>query len=215
MDAKVLRAAVSAAIRVSVSTTLIGCGGSVTTDAGGAAGATTSGVSAAGSGKSGGDTTTPAYPSPVAMPAAGGTGGAPAATASAGTQTVMHAGGMASAGTASTSEGGNGEAGEPSMASGGAGPSFCACAALLADVKAGEALSSDAQVCCQVVIDDYPPVSAADQACVNDFQWFVIPAHQQCCTTLDAWLQPACTPWGPPVPAEAPLAALLDWELAA
>ena len=35
MDAKVLRAAVSAAIRVTISTTLIGCGGSVVGDADG------------------------------------------------------------------------------------------------------------------------------------------------------------------------------------
>ena len=214
MDAKVLRAAVSAAIRVTVSTTLIGCGGNVTSEAGGAAGASTGGVatSTGGPSKGLGEKATTPYPTPNGTPAAGGSEAATGGTGALGGQPT---GGMASAGTAAQNDGGTSDGGEPSTASGGAPADLCACKALLTDVKAGEALSSEAKVCCQAVIDVYLTEVVTRQACWADFSWFSLPAHQQCCTTLDAWQQPACTPWGPPVPPEAPLAALLNWELAA
>jgi hypothetical protein len=215
MDAKVLRAAVSAAIRVTVSTTLIGCGGNVTSDAGGAAGATTGGVatSAKGNGKSAGDTIAPSYPLPSGTPSSGGTGGGGVAGGgwSMGGQPTA---GTGSGATAPMSEAGASEGG--AAGSSGEAPSVCACTATLAEVKPGEALSSDALACCQVVIDAYLTPAVQEEACWFDFQWFVQPAHQQCCAAIsDAWQQPACTPWGPPVPPEAPLSALLDWELAA
>ena len=217
MDAKILRAAVSAAIRVTVSTTVIGCGGNVTSDAGGSAGAAHAPSSVGGSsnGKSTAGKTKTATPIPRPEPASGGTGGgAEPATGGAWALGGQPTGGTASAGSAAQSEGGTSDGGEPNTAGGGAGPSLCACTALLANVKTGDTLSDDAKLCCQTAIDGFLSPEAEDQACWADLQWFSSPAHQLCCT-VDTWQHPACTPWGPAVPPELPLAALLEWEAAA
>jgi hypothetical protein len=91
----------------------------------------------------------------------------------------------------------------------------CACKALLENVKDGDVLSNDAKVCCQAAIDNYLQRPATEEQCSIFSDWFSLPAHQQCCTALNAWQEPACTPWGPPVPPELSSDALLEWEAAA
>jgi hypothetical protein len=225
MDAKILKAAISAAIRVTVSTTVIGCGGSVTTDAGGA-----SGPSAAGSSThatTGGNASTKstddqaAYPYPVAQPESGGTGNdAPTATGGSpvGNQTggmTNAMGGLASAGTAT-----GGEAGEPAV--GGAASEVCggaidACLTSLEKLQFGDSLTAANLHCCKTALDGLMELQAAAAECYwpLDSRFLSMPAHQQCCVELDAWQQSACTPWGPPVPPELALDTLIEWEAAA
>jgi hypothetical protein len=218
MDAKVLRAAVSAAIRVTVSTTLIGCGGQMSTDAAVAGAHATGGPMGSGGQSNGakGSDNQASVSDPKSQPASGGKAGtsettAGAATAGSATGGGTPLGGMASlGGTASAA--GAGSAGEPN---GGAAPDSCACTALLASVKSGEVLSSDAKVCCQTIFADYFKPPTMHEQCSSKLDWFLSPAHDACCNALNAWQVSACTPWGPPVPPELALAALLEWEAAA
>ncbi len=202
MDAKILKAAVSAAIRVTVSTTLIGCGGQMSTDAG-AAGAPGAAGHVGSNGQSAKGSDTPAnvdYPY-----------GEPASSGNAATGGGAPVGGMASqGGTASTAEAGS--AGE---ASAGEPLDSCACKALLASVKEGDVLSSEAKLCCQAMFADWLKPPTTNDQCSSQLDWFSSAAHGQCCTVLDAWQQSACTPWGPPVPPELPFEALLEWQAAA
>ena len=206
MDAKILKAAVSAAIRVTVSTTLIGCGGQMATDAGGAGAASAGGpMGSNGQSKatqSSGDPANVDYPS--TEPAHGGKPGMPQTTAGAATSGGA-AGGMAS--TAEAGSAGEATSGEPLDS--------CACQALLASVQEGDALSSDAQACCQTMFADWLKPTATDAQCSSKLEWFASAAHTQCCNVLKAWQEPACSPWGPPVPPELPFEALLEWEAAA
>lgn len=221
MDAKVLRAAVSAAIRVTVSTSLIGCGGSVssenagTTSAGGKSAATPSkaqGTSAAGNSSAGWG---PAAPTNGSNPNSGSAG-----TASGGT-TV---GGPASTAPEGGSDSGGTTAGAAGAAEGGEGPGAlgdpCSVMTACMDRLDGDALLATPGTipCCQVVIDGL--MELRDQLgieCWADLngRFLTSMAHQTCCTALNQWQQPACTPWGPPVPPELPESALLSWGAAA
>jgi hypothetical protein len=112
-------------------------------------------------------------------------------------------------GMASTAEAGSaGEASSEPLDS-------CACQAVLESVKEGDVLSSDAKACCEKAFADYLKLPETNEQCSIRQEWFSLPAHQQCCTTLNAWEESACTPWGPPVPPELPFEALLEWEAAA
>ncbi len=147
MDAKVLRAAVSAAIRVTVSTTLIGCGGNVSTDTGRAAvppdEPAVKGTPVKTS-EPAAKNADPHVSSPRPTPATGGS--APAIeTPTAG---VANDGGSSLGGFASTAGAGGDEAGAGA-------PSDVCGAAALACVTSLEQAAFDA------------PLSAADQACCD------------------------------------------------
>jgi hypothetical protein len=215
MDAKVLKAAVSAALRVTVSTTLIGCGGNVTSNAGapasaegGTSGQTASTTSAT---TASGDQVGTGYPK--SEPVSGGKAGVGAATAGAPT------GGSAPlAGMASTAEAGS--AGEPN---GGAAQASCAqvdaCFALLEaaapGLKFGESVADANKPCCQAVLDSLVN-GESSYVCLSELneRFMRSPARAVCCSQ-ENWSYPACAPWGPPVPPELSLATLLKWEAAA
>lgn len=220
MDAKVLRAAVSAAIRVTVSTTLIGCGGSVVSEADGA-GSTPSGT--AGRGHSDAATTSgghAAAPVPVPASASGGktssaTAGAAATTTAgvAGTTTETEAGGAANAA-------GAGQAGEP--ASAGAPAEVCggavnACLSALEQELPTEALSDAGKACCQTVIVGFDELRLNGAECLNDLdrRFMSSGVRRLCCSDQATWSHQACAPWGPPVPPELSAEQLRAWSLAA
>jgi hypothetical protein len=214
MDAKTLRAALSAAIRVTVSTSLIGCGGNVTSnDAGDAAaggGASPSSSQPGLENKYPTPTTSggkPAEQPYVALPTGGAaTGGAPAAS-----------------GGAPLAEGGSAE--DPTM-------DRCspveACMTMLeiVEVPWDQPLPSAARACCEMVVNELkglePPsgegpwgISECGAKIETRFEHTSV--TMKCCQETD--FPPirslACTPWGPPVPPELPLMALEAWELAA
>jgi hypothetical protein len=215
MDAKVLKAAVSAAIRVTVSTTLIGCGGNVSTDGGRAS-----------SSPAVKDTPTETHES-VASSTGGQTNSAPTKpTASSGGQAtrpvetnagtaggeLVEAGGMASAA---------GAGGEP--ASAGAPADVCGKAAAACVTKLGqqpfeEAPSDATKACCETILARLDELRVEPgAACFDhlDQDFMQSPARRQCCKDPSTWQNPACTPWGPPVPPEVSREALLAWSLAA
>jgi hypothetical protein len=220
MDAKILRAAVSAAIRVTVSTSLIGCGGSVTGENAGATG---------GGGKAGtatSKTAAPAYPTPAVTSGSGNTtGSAGAASTSSGKPSGGSStepenrgttdGGTATNGGASSSSAGAADGGAPTTTPADSCGAIEACLDTLdGDVKLA---NPGSLACCRTVIDGLMELRGADTAeCwVNANGRFMrSPAHQSCCSTLSAWQQPSCTPWGPPVPPELPESALLLLEAA-
>lgn len=220
MDANVLRAAVSAAIRVTVSTTLIGCGGSVVSEADGA-GSTPSGTAGRGQGDavtaSGGHA---AAPVPVSTNASGGktssasAGAATATTAGmAGTATETETGGVANAA-------GAGQAGEP--ASAGAPAEVCggavdACLTQLEQELPTEALSDAGKACCQTVIVGFDDLRMNGAECFNDLdrRFMSSGVRRLCCADQATWSHPACTPWGPPVPPELSAEQLRAWSLVA
>ncbi|HVY31713.1 MAG TPA: hypothetical protein VHB79_34495 [Polyangiaceae bacterium] len=201
MDAKVLRAAVSAAIRVTVSTALIGCGGTVTSGEGKSL---REGAEAAS--RTSGSTTAP---SNGEQPSGGHT--------SSGGSAVL-AGGIASLG-GSAEEGGS-EGGESNAVT----ASLDTCDALntcLTHIEASmpaAPLHDADEACCRAMIDDLKAhqVAVAD-ACWADLNGRLMssPARALCCNSPETWQVSACTPWGPPVPPELPEAALATWELAA
>jgi hypothetical protein len=218
MDAKVLKAAVSAAIRVTVSTTLIGCGGSVSTDGDRASSApavkdtptqTNGNVAAATSGTGGQSSSAPSTPTP----SSGGQATRPVET-SAGTAggELVEVGGMASAA---------GAGGEPGSA--GAPPDVCGNAAAACVTKLGEqpfeeAPSDATKACCETILARLDELRLdPGAACFDhlDQDFMQSPARRQCCKDSSTWNNPACTPWGPPVPPELSREALLSWGLAA
>ncbi|HEX2872109.1 MAG TPA: hypothetical protein VHP33_12650 [Polyangiaceae bacterium] len=221
MDAKVLKAAVSAAIRVTVSTTLMGCGGSVSTDAG------RSSPSPAVK-----DTATDAHGS-VASGTAGTSGQTNSAplkpTQGSGGQTTLpvetSAGNAGTAGGASVEVGGMasaaGAGGEPGGA--GAPPDVCGNAAAACVTKLGEQpfeeTPSDAtNACCETILARLDELRLEPgAACFDhlDQDFMQSPARRQCCKDPSTWQNPACTPWGPPVPPEISREALQAWSLAA
>jgi hypothetical protein len=79
-------------------------------------------------------------------------------------------------------------------------------------------LPDDAQECCRTVVEALStPSEAADGPCDWSLtsRFMLSAAHYSCCSAVDGWQQPACTPWGPAVPPELSLEALSSWELAA
>jgi hypothetical protein len=217
MDAKVLRAAVSAAIRVTVSTTLIGCGGNVTSAGGSAPEKPLANDSPA---KTKGPVTNHDN-SAAAPPSTAGNGWSLAP--SSGGQVGNAGGGSTVAQGGVASLGGSPDGGS---ADGGDGPvkPIDTCGAVDAclnrlDAQAPSAPLDDVdRACCQTVIDGLTSLQAPEFAeCWPDLNGrFMLSArHQACCGTLQAWQVPACTPWGPPVPPELAEDALSAWEAAA
>lgn len=221
MDAKVLRAAVSAAIRVTVSTTLIGCGGSVTSEGGESQG------SAANDPAKLSDPVT-SSPSSGASGASGssGWGWTPphqgqAGSSSNGGGTVAQ-GGLASAGgeaAGGSAEGGSAEGGEGSGTLVGTCDALNTCLTHLEVSMPTVPLEGADVACCQVLIDslkEHQLAPGAD-ACWADLNGRLMssPARNLCCNSPDTWQVSACTPWGPPVPPELPESALAAWEAAA
>lgn len=208
MDAKVLSAAVAAAIRVTVSTTLISCGGHSTTDGTKLGGGGTPSVQAGQAGSSDSQ-----LPPRVDVTPSGG-----AAIASAGMP--MTSGGMALASGGMGAAAGVGEVGEAGSA--GAPALGCpgeiqACLPPLEAVDRLKPLEGAAAACCQTVIhglfDNLPETKAE---CVEAQARFkAAPGNLECCNqndwilSLDKRNASGCTPWGPPVPPEVPLAQLL------
>lgn len=223
MDAKVLKAAVSAAIRVTVSTTLIGCGGSVSTDGGDRASsspavkdAPTETNESVASGTGGQTGSTP--PKPTASGGSHATGPVAGNAGNAGTTSgeVVEVGGMANAAGAPP-----GAAGESSSA--GAPADVCGNAAAACVTKLGEQtfeeMPSDAtKACCETILARLDELRLdPGAACFDhlDQDFMASPARRQCCKDQSTWQNPACTPWGPPVPPELSREALLAWSLAA
>jgi hypothetical protein len=221
MDAKVLKAAVSAAIRVTVSTTLIGCGGGVST----------------GEGRSSPAPTVKDAPTDTPERVASGTAGAGGRTHSAPPEPTAGSGGRAtlplesSAGNTGTAGGasvetggmasGAGAGGEPGSA--GAPADVCGNAASACVAKLGEQpfeeTPSDATIaCCETILARLDELRAEPgAACFDhlDQDFMQSPARRQCCKDQSTWQNPACTPWGPPVPPGFSRAALRAWSLAA
>jgi hypothetical protein len=200
MDANVLRAAVSAAIRVTVSTTLIGCGANVTSETI----TPNSGGTAAGVGG------TPVAQVPESTPSSmASTGGGVAVSGGA----APELGGAAS-GDGGAAIGGEASAGAPSEVCGAVAQ---ACLTVLQSVAPGAALDEAQLACCPTVLQEIRDLTTARAEC----RWMIqsaflsSPAHRQCCEAQDAWNESACTPWGPPVPPELPARFLEAWELAA
>jgi hypothetical protein len=221
MDAKVLRAAVSAAIRVTVSTALIGCGGTVTSGEGASPGGGATNVN----GPTPGDpvksnTTGTPYPYPVAS----GTSGSTTAPSNGGQASGGHAssggsaveGGVASLG--GSPEGGSSEGGEGSTVPLNSCDALNTCLTHIEASMPAAPLNDADQACCQAMIDNLKDhqVAMAD-ACWADLNGRLMtsPARSLCCNSPDTWQVSACTPWGPPVPPELPEGALAAWEAAA
>jgi hypothetical protein len=219
MDAKILRAAVSAAIRVTVSTTMIGCGGVVSTDESGRAGATpvtgssTSNDETASTKSSGGQGGEP-YHRPGGISSTAGT--TPSESGTGGSSSV---GGSDVGGMASTT--GAGQAGE--VAGAGAPPERCGselegCLAVIDGVMFGETMPSEsAKACCQTVLAGLSKLEQDRAECFSDVNLRLMnsPGRHLCCSDPATWQQPACTPWGPPAPPELSLDVLLSWGAAA
>ena len=215
MDAKVLKAAVSAAIRVTVSTTLIGCGGSVSTDADRASSSpavkdTPTDTHASVSSGTGGQTSSaPSKP----MTSTGGQATRPVEiNAGTGGGELVEAGGLASAAGAG---GEPGSAGAPADVCGNAA---AACVAKLGEQTFEETPSEATKACCETILARLDELRVdPGAACFDhlDQDFMASPARRQCCNDQSTWQNPACTPWGPPVPPELSREALLAWSLAA
>lgn len=207
MDARTLRAALSAAIRVTVSTSLIGCGGNVTTNTGS---------------EPIPDVEAPATSDPRPMldhdsdyPAIGGSAaGKPSGGVAGGGET-----GPVSQGGSEQAAGGS--AGAPAMNS-------CElvdpCLTLLEGLNltfSDPLPSAAAKECCTVAFDVLGDFATTECGEMDETLWqrrsrfMLAGAHSSCCAELNAWGDSACTPWGPPVPPELSLEALLAWEAAA
>jgi hypothetical protein len=208
MDAKVLQAAVAAAIRVTVSTTLIGCGGNFTSDA---TPPGAGGKASAEAGRAGQSSQEPPAPSPVEI----GGGGA-----------MVASGGGSEVGGTPLAAAGESAAGEPS--SGGAAPLGCAaeieaCLPVLEAVDPTKGFAGNATSCCQTVITglfkDLPKTIPECEGARTRFR--MAAGNTQCCQqnswiwSLDGKNVSGCTPWGPPVPPELSLARLEAMRVAA
>jgi len=224
MDAKVIRAAVSAAIRVTVSTTLMGCGGSVVAEAGGAGGSPVNGSAGNGAATqtvSGGSDQRVVTDPPVSgggttsnsVATSGGVATGASAAAMAGAATEDDAGGLASAA-------GAGQAGESSSAGAPGevcGDAVAACLTLIEPELASQESSDAGKACCDTIISGLDDLRLAGAPCYGDLdrRFMSSGVRQRCCADQATWIHPACTPWGPPVPPELPAAALRAWSLAA
>lgn len=200
MDAKTMRAALAAAVRVTISTSLIGCGGQATSDSGGP---TTPSQESD-------DQRTPApvneRPRYVVS-----SGGSSMGGASTGGSSML-----GGAGATATNEAGS--AGSPELSG---CEAIDACMKSLAGLDFGDPLpDAAAERCCATIIQGLSRPSADGQplACGPELSsdFFALPAHQACCTSVaGAWGDPACSPWGPPVPPALPEGALLSWRAVA
>jgi hypothetical protein len=216
MEAKVLRAALSAAIRVTVSTSLLGCGG-VTSGGQGEAPAD-SDPPAKNSQGQGVETPEPGYGGGYAS---GSMGYSPSRAGSG--FSAAGAPGVAGNGAGGLATGGGGAAlgGAPAGGEPGAGvmpEPLEPCAVALACLGDLQALKSDtwpqlpttprATECCQLVIDHIVPFEAPLQ-CGDEVVGAGEELRWPCCEVLQSPPGTACTPWGPPVPPELDLEQLL------
>jgi hypothetical protein len=217
MDAKVLRAAVSAALRVTVSTTLIGCGGSASTDTGRPSSSSPAVKDTPAS--AGRPPITEAEPahSPSAQPVTS-TGGSASETEtetetpSAGTA----AGGVEMGGMAAIAGAGGDEA------SAGAPAEVCRAAAQACltqlEQTTPEPPSAADKACCDTVIATLEELwqTTPRDACFATIETrFRGAVRAECCADKSTWVYRACTPWGPPVPPELSREALQRWSSAA
>lgn len=206
MEAKVLRAALSAAIRVTVSSALVGCGGATIAD-----------PPAAGHP----EPSTSEQPEPQVSATAGAAPSHP--HNSAGTHPSATAGAPASGGIGGTPPA---EGGAPAVVVE-APKSFCETPGMLACEPIFDALVSDpplwsdplepdALACCQTLVGalDASDPLGIDMDCRAELDGRLNAVRFPCCPALDFQGQ-ACTPWGPPVPPELDLEQLLAWSAAA
>jgi len=219
MDAKVFRAAVLAAMRVTVSTALVGCGNTVTKP-GGAAPAD-EGVERAGS--SAGErtpvldaATAGSGAKPSAMSGSGASAGPPAsggATAAEGSTTMAGRTGL-DGGAGGTPDDGAAGAGSPALVCGG---DALACLSLLEGLEPAAPLDDAGSACCLSVRKALLELPAADAECYRDLssRFQKAPGRSTCCADPSTWLEIACTPWGPPVPPELSPSLLASWAAVA
>jgi hypothetical protein len=216
MEARVRRAALSAAIRVTISTTLIGCGGRVGTDFPDPEQPATPTPSDASEGSH--DTGGSYARSPGDQAPTAGTYGA--ATAQAGQSPAAQGGSGASlpmGGAAPNEEAGApGAAGAPEEHVCG-GQKTQMCLAYLESITTfppptGDALAVD---CCTTVINPTAWVPEVEPGCEDELLPRIQAQTYPCCRVLDTF-EGGCTPWGPPVPPELSAALLRAWlEVAA
>ena len=188
MDTKTLKAALSAAIKVTITTTLVGCGGVVTTSSSGGPGSEPK----AGSSGQGGS------PEPM-MTVAAPAGGAPAGGTAGEAQAGSAVGGSMPAPCASTEV----EACYAFLAQ--AEPS-----------KFGDPVPATNQACCNTLLESLVSREPGSMCLSDNTKRFdQSPARSVCCRDPATWtVYPACTPWGPPVPPELSLDALRNWGAA-
>lgn len=186
MEAKVLRAALSAAIRVTVSSSLLGCGGATTFD--------------------------PQGPGPgsTAEPPQSNGGGGAGIGASGGGGALGDAGGMP--GAAGTPVASGSFCDGPAMQA--CEPIYDELAA--STDPWSEQLDAAALGCCKVLVDALDRVSPPeiDAQCFAELDSRLNLLRGSCCRTLE-FQGNACAPWGPPVPPELELELLLSWVAAA
>jgi hypothetical protein len=232
MDARVRRAALATAMKVTLTSSLLGCGGN-TSDSGqrtsagqpalpvpGAAGALAStGGSVSGSGGSASE------PLPVAAggstaepsPLSGGRAGM-ASTSEGGAPESSTQGGTGAGSRPDESAGAAGSlAGEGGAAAGSAcAPEVLDCVDSLEELglSAGAPLPDvpGAKECCQAVASVAGDVPANE--CQTELKPRFTPLRSTCCSAL-LWKGPGCIAWGPPVPPELSLDALRAWSHAA
>ena len=221
MDAKTLRAALAAAVRVTVSTSLIGCGGNITSD------------DARGGPAIAGAASPPEREVDVKYPSASG-GKAAQQPYEVAPAAGVAAGGVATGGVPTTA-GGSGSGGDTAASeAGSAGSSVIdscqpveACMTVLegVELQPGQALSNDELGCCRLVVSELQPLNLGSDAPLEvsecgeriEPRFGRTPVTMQCCqeTSWPTIRSLACTPWGPPVPPELPRDALAAWEMAA
>lgn len=212
MDANVLRAALSAAIRVTVSSAMVGCGGATIADPPGAGHA---------------EPSTSEPPKPQVIASAGAAPRYPENRA--GTSPSATAGMTASGGGGGTppAEGGApaADGGAPAVVEG--PKSFCEAPAMQACQPIfdalienpplwSEPLEPEALGCCTALVAalDASDPRTLDQECREQLDRRLNEVRFPCCPALDFQGQ-ACAPWGPPVPPELDLEQLLAWSAAA
>jgi hypothetical protein len=94
------------------------------------------------------------------------------------------------------------------------------------ELEPAEALPSGARACCELVVKELAPLeppSGVEPWGISECgarieqRFEEMPAKARCCqeTGWPPLSSLACTPWGPPVPPELPVDALLAWEAAA
>jgi hypothetical protein len=230
MDAKVLRAAVSAAIRVTVSTTLVGCGNTVSNDAApsAASGSTSRSDDVRDAGSGGMPSGAAAMGQAGTMLDMGGTaldmggtapsnGGTPSSSTGGKPLSTPEVGGTAHGGasTAGQASGGSeAEAGAPAQA---CGANVLDCLSVLEMVERGVPLDEVSSACCVSVRGGLVELKQAGAECYLEIahRFQSAPARQACCKDPSTWQETACAPWGPPVPPELRLDLLPDWAAVA
>jgi hypothetical protein len=92
------------------------------------------------------------------------------------------------------------------------------CLAVIDGVRFGETMPSETvKACCETVLAGLVELEQERAECFSDVNLRLMnsPGRRSCCSDPATWQQPACTPWGPPVPPELSLEVLLSWSTAA